>query len=78
MKNYFTTIPIRIIVGGQDSTPVRGVPYEPAVLLGESAEPRLSRERLFVDYCGREGAVKDCCLIQMFRTARKAEILRSR
>ena len=33
--------------GGRDSTPVRGVPYEPAVLLGVSEEPRLSRWRCF-------------------------------
>jgi hypothetical protein len=31
--------------GGRDSTPVRGVPYEPAIirLRGALAEPRLSR-----------------------------------
>jgi hypothetical protein len=30
---------------GEDSTPVRGALYEPATLLGESAEPRLSQIR---------------------------------
>jgi hypothetical protein len=30
------------LLGGRDLTPVRGVPYEPPVLLGVSVEPRLS------------------------------------
>ena len=31
------------VKGVDDSTPVRGVPYEPSALLGESVEPRLSQ-----------------------------------
>ena len=31
-------------MGCDDSTPVRGVSYEPAVILGVSAEPILSRD----------------------------------
>jgi hypothetical protein len=50
-SEYLASLPLFIIipanlppgVGGQDSTPVRGVPYEPAVLLGVSAELSLSR-----------------------------------
>jgi hypothetical protein len=30
-------------IGGQDSIPVRGVPYEPSGLRGASGEPRLSQ-----------------------------------
>ena len=38
--------------GGRDSTPVRGVLYEPVALLGESAELRLSRIRIGVVMLG--------------------------
>jgi len=35
--------------GDKDSTPVRGVLYEPAALLGVSAEPKLSRLQFYFD-----------------------------
>ncbi|KAI0995013.1 hypothetical protein K3495_g13168 [Podosphaera aphanis] len=34
---------IKDVMGVDDSTPIRGVPYEPPALLDESAEPRLSQ-----------------------------------
>ena len=47
--------------GGRDSTPVRGVLYEPVALLGESAEPRLSRIRIGVVMLGAFlGFLLDC------------------
>ena len=58
-RDHLTIHPIEPIhlfsLGGDDSTPVRGALYEPTVLLGVSAEPRLSQRECFdgLNWAGR-------------------------
>ena len=76
--NILNHAELRANAGGRDSAPVRGVPYEPAVLLGASEEPRLSRWSCFDEllrlWRSRDGSLFD----PEVRIARKAEISRSR